>query len=121
VFSISVESSFKASHQLSLPDGSKEELHNHNWQVTVEISREKLNKTGLVMDFHLLKKKVDNITAGISDMTLEESGYFSGKNASAENVAFYIYERLSAVLPERVCLEAVKVVEEAGCFATYRK
>ena len=121
MFSISVETSFKASHQLSLPDGSKEILHNHNWLVTVEVSREKLNKTALVMDFHLLKKKVDNITAEISDMTLEQSSYFSDKNASAENVAFYIYEKLSAAIPKDLCLEAVKVVEEPGCFAAYRK
>ena len=121
MFSISVESNFRASHQLSLPNGSRERLHNHNWQVTVEVSRERLNKTGLVMDFHLLKKMVDNITAGISDMALEESGYFSDKNASAENVAYYIYEKLCDALPGGVCLEAVKVVEEAGCFATYRK
>ncbi len=121
MFSISVESKFKASHQLSLPGGSREQLHNHNWQVTVEVSRDRLNKTGLVMDFQLLKEKVDNITAGISDMTLEENSYFSDKNASAENVAYYIYEKLCDALPGGVCLEAVKVVEEAGCFATYRK
>lgn len=119
MFSISVESSFKASHQLSLPNGSREGLHSHDWKVTVEVSRETLNEIALVMDFHLLKEKVDNITAEISDITLEQNSFFSDKNASAENVAFYIYERLSAVLPESVCLEAVKVVEEAGCSATY--
>jgi len=121
MFSISVESSFEASHQLSLPDGSKEDLHNHNWQVTVEVSREKLNKMGLVMDFCLLKKRVDNITGEISDMRLEGSGCFEGKNASAENVAYFIYEKLCKVIPEEVSLEAVKVIEAAGCFATYRK
>lgn len=121
MFSISVESSFKASHQLTLPDGSKEQLHSHNWRVTVELSREKLNKVGLVMDFHLLKAKVDNITAAISDMPLEQNNIFSKKNASAENVALYIYEKLADVLPEDVNLEAVKVVEEQGCSAAYRK
>ena len=121
MFSISVETSFKAEHQLSLPDGSKEQLHNHDWQVTVEVSREKLNKTALVMDFHLLREKVDNITAGISDMGLEQSDYFSDKNASAENVAYYIFEKLSDSIGKDVCLEAVKVVEEPGCRATYRK
>ncbi|HPS55756.1 MAG TPA: 6-carboxytetrahydropterin synthase [Sedimentisphaerales bacterium] len=121
MFTIAVESSFNASHQLTLPDGSKENLHNHNWQITVEVSKKNLNKLGLVMDFNLLKSKVDNITAGISDIPLEKNSVFSNKNASAENVAFYIYEMLAAVLPEDVTLEAVKVVEEPGCFAVYRK
>jgi len=121
VFSIAVESSFNASHQLTLPDGSKENLHNHNWLLTVEVSRKTLNKLGLVMDFNILKSKVDNITAGISDTILEQNSVFSNENASAENVAFYVYEKLAAVLPEDVTLEAVKVVEEPGCFAAYRK
>ena len=44
MFTISVETHFWASHQLHLPDGSKEPSHYHNWLVTVQVAAEKLNE-----------------------------------------------------------------------------
>ena len=41
---------FSCAHFLIFPDGSKERLHGHNYQVSVEIEGE-LNEQGLVIDF----------------------------------------------------------------------
>ena len=119
MFIISVERHFLASHQLVLPDGSKEPVHEHDWVVTVDVGSEKLNNMGVVMDFKTLQAMIDKIIAGFSNMALESIGYFQQNNTSAENVAKYIYEKLRIGLPEGVRLQNVRVVEEPGCSATY--
>jgi len=119
MFTISVEKHFYASHQLTLPDGSKEPVHSHDWIVTADISSEKLNNMGVVMDFRALKAMVDKIVTGFNNKALESIGYFQQNNPSAENVAKYIYEKLRIKLPESVKLQKVRVTEESGCSATF--
>jgi 6-pyruvoyltetrahydropterin/6-carboxytetrahydropterin synthase len=119
MFIISVERHFRASHQLVLPGGSKEPVHEHDWVVTVDLSSEKLNNMGVVMDFQTLQVMIDKITAGFSNKALENIDYFQQNNPSAENVAKYIYEKLRIGLPDGIKLLNVRVVEEPGCSATY--
>jgi len=119
MFAISVETHFWASHQLVLPDGSKEPAHAHNWSVTAEVSSDKLNSMGLVMDFEKLKVMMDRIVAAFDGAALDKNRYFRQSNPSAENVAKYIYEQLEPRLPEGVKLQEIKVVEQAGCLAKF--
>jgi 6-pyruvoyltetrahydropterin/6-carboxytetrahydropterin synthase len=121
MFIISVERHFRASHQLVLPDGSKEPAHNHDWVVIVDLGSEKLNNMGVVMNFKKLQAMVDKIVADFENTSLESIDYFQQNNPSAENVAKYIYEKLQMGLPEGVKLRIVRIVEEPGCSATYRK
>jgi 6-pyruvoyltetrahydropterin/6-carboxytetrahydropterin synthase len=119
MFTISVETNFWASHQLVLHDGSKEPLHYHNWIVTAEVGSEKLNDMAVVMDFHELKKLVDNIVAGFDNKPINEIPCFQQNNPSAENVARYIYDKLKTELPESVKIRSVNVVEQTGCSAKF--
>ena len=119
MFTISVEAHFSASHQLTLPDGSKEPVHRHKWSVTANVGGEKLNSMGLVMDFNQLKTMVDNIVAEFDNMALDRISYFQQNNPSAENVAKYIYQKLRIKLPKGVKLRNIKVVEEPGCWAKF--
>ena len=121
MFTISVERHFRASHQLTLPDGSKEPVHNHEWVVTASLSSEKLNNMGVVMDFQILKAKIDKTVAGFNHKALDSNDYFQQHNPSAENVAKYIYEKLIIGLPEGVKLQNVRVVEEPGCSAKFHE
>ncbi len=119
MFTISVETSFWASHQLTLQDGSKEPVHHHNWLVTADVGSDKLNSMAVVMDFQELKAMVDNIAANFNNKALDETGYFQQNNPSAENVAKYIYDKLRTQLPEGVRVRNVRVVEEQGCSAKF--
>ena len=119
MFTVSVETSFRASHQLVLADGSKEPPHSHNWLVTANVSSDNLSSTGVVIDFHKLKAMVDNIVGKFDNMVLDKIDYFQQNNSSAENVAKYIYEKLSPKLPKGVKLRSIKVVEEPGCSAKF--
>ena len=121
MFTISVERHFHASHQLTLPDGSKEPVHSHDWVVNADLSSEKLNNMGIVMDFRELQAMIDKTVAEFHNKALESIGYFQQNNPSAENVAKYIYEKLLIELPEGVKLQNIRVMEEPGCSATFRE
>ncbi len=121
MFTVSVETHFWASHQLTLPDGSKEAVHQHNWSAAADVSAEALNSMGLVMDFRQLKAMVDKTIAEFDNMALDKIDYFQRNNSSAENVAGYIYEKLEPKLPQGVKLEAIRVVEEPGCSAKFAR
>ena len=119
MFTISVETHFRASHQLALPDGSKEPVHHHNWLVTADVSSDKLNSMGLVMDFNQLKALIDKTIATFDNRALDRISYFQQNNPSAENVAKYIYEKLRIKLPKGVELRNIRVVEQQGCSAKF--
>ena len=119
MLNVSVETRFWASHQLTLPDSSKEPVHSHNWSVTAEVARDKLSNMGLVMDFHRLKAMLDDIVAEFDNVKLDGIDYFQPINSTAENVAKYIFEKLQLKLPKDVKLEAVTVAEEPGCSAKF--
>jgi 6-pyruvoyltetrahydropterin/6-carboxytetrahydropterin synthase len=121
LFTASVETHFWASHQLALPDGSREPEHQHNWAVTAEVSGRELNRMGLVIDFQHLRAMLDNIAGELDNTAIEKIDYFQKNCSSAENLARYIYEKLEPKLPKGVKLEAVRVCEEWGCSARFSK
>ena len=119
MFTVSVETHFRASHQLALPNGSKERAHRHNWLVTADVSSEMLDPLGIVMDFRQLKAMVDDIVAEFENKSLDKLDYFQRNNPSAENVAKHIYEKLEPKLPKGIELRSVKVEEEPGYSAKF--
>lgn len=121
MFTISVETHFQASHQLVLPDGSKEPSHSHNWLVTATLSSSRLNNMGIVMNFHILRELLDNLVAEFDNTAMEKLQHFQQNNPTAENVARYIYEKLEPKLPKDVKLENIEVVEEPGCSAKFSR
>jgi len=121
MYVIRVERYFKASHQLGLPDGSKEPVHSHDWMVTADVGSERLNSMGIVMNFRKLQAMIDKIIAGFNNTALESISFFQQNNPSAENVARYIYNKLQIELPEGVKLRNVRVVEEPGCSAIFHE
>ena len=121
MFTVSVKTGFRAAHQLTLPDGSKEPVHSHNWAVIADVSADSLNAMGVAMDFRRLKTAVDNIIGEFDNKSLDKFDYFRRNNPSAENVAKYVYEKLEPKLPKGLKVQSIKVVEEPGCSAKFAK
>lgn len=119
VFRITVERSFTASHQLTLPDGTMEPLHSHEWLMRADVSAEKLDSMGLVLDFKKLSAILDEAASGFVGKRLEDLAVFAGRNASAENIAEFIYRQAQPKLDARVRLDSVAVMETPGCWARY--
>ena len=115
MFRLRVESSFSAAHKLVGYDGKCEKLHGHTWMVEVFVVGKKLNDIGILTDFKLLKKELNNIIEKFDHNYLndfEEIG-----NPSSENISKYIFNNLKH--PKNIQLEKVRVWESNGAYAEY--
>lgn len=121
MFSASIETVFFAGHQISFADGGVEDLHEHEWVVRAVVESDKLDDQGFVVDFLWLKEHLQKITNGLVTARLEEHPYFveAGVNASAENVAKYIFDELGPLMKGDAKLASVEVQESPGCWAKY--
>jgi 6-pyruvoyltetrahydropterin/6-carboxytetrahydropterin synthase len=102
-----------------MPGGQTEPLHEHNWVVRSAVAAKNLDETGLVIDFRWLEAKMKEVVSPLDGARLEELACFGDVNASAENVAKYIYDTLEPLLPGRVKLQYVEVLEAPACWAKY--
>jgi 6-pyruvoyltetrahydropterin/6-carboxytetrahydropterin synthase len=118
MFEITATRHFSAAHRLRLNDGSLEPLHGHNWTLTVTVGAEKLDPIGVVMDFHDLERRVDQILVPLHNRHLNETAAFADLNPSAENVALHVARALA--LPPGIRLISVQVWETDGNSAVYR-
>jgi 6-pyruvoyl-tetrahydropterin synthase len=120
VYTLYIDSYFWAGHSVSLPDGSPETVHNHNFCATAKMTSQVLDDKAMVMDFCGLRQSLDNITAGIAQAgNIGRIDYFAEKGQTAEIIAQYIFERLKTVLLAGIVLAEVVVSEEPQCRAAY--
>jgi 6-pyruvoyltetrahydropterin/6-carboxytetrahydropterin synthase len=122
MFEVAVEQTFAAGHALRNYKGKCENVHGHNFRVRVVIEGEKLDETGLLVDFLDVKAAMQTIIDRLDHVFLNEVEPFDIKNPSAENIAEYFYSEiersLKSAVPVRV--REVKVWETEIQSATYR-
>jgi 6-pyruvoyltetrahydropterin/6-carboxytetrahydropterin synthase len=116
MYSIKVEGSFSSAHNLRGYKGRCEDLHGHNWKVEVKVESKKLNKIGMVMDFKVLKSKLNAVLDELDHKYLNNERYFKKINPTSENITKYIYDQLTAY---GLKLKSVTVWESENSSATY--
>ena len=119
MYELVVEKTFAVAHNLRGYDGDCEKLHGHNWRVEVTLKAEKLNEIGMVMDFKVVKKKLEEILSRFDHTYLNELSEFKQVNPTTENVSKEIYNSLSAQLPSEISVAKVKTWESEKCAAAY--
>ena len=78
-----------AAHKLKLDYKSKcENLHGHNWLISIYLKSEKLDENGMVMDFTIIKKKI------MDKMDHKILNDIFDFNPTAENIAYWIKHEL---------------------------
>ena len=103
---------FAAAHLLRGYPGDCSRLHGHNWKVEVEASASRLDELGMGIDFKVLKAAAQETIQDLDHTLVNELGHFSKVNPTAENMAAYIFERLTRRLnDERVAVTAVTLWE----------
>lgn len=123
MFEVTVEQTFAAGHALRNYKGKCENVHGHNFKVQVVIEGEKLDETGLLVDFLDVKSSMRAIIDRLDHVFLNDISPFDVKNPSAENIAEYFFTEMSANLKAAVPirLREVKVWETDIQSATYRR
>lgn len=122
MFELTVSSHFSGAHQLRHLHGKCEALHGHNWKVEISVTSHKLNRGGVVIDFKILKEKLEKVLRTLDHHFLNDLTYFRKKEPSSENIAKYIFEGLKKEFRKSsVLLSKVTVWESEATSATYRE
>ena len=123
MFEVSVEQTFAAGHALRNYKGSCENVHGHNFRVRVTLEGERLDDTGLLVDFLDVKRSMGEIIARLDHVFLNDVPPFDIRNPSAENIAEYFHQELSRRLTENpvpVHVREVRIWETDIQSAAYR-
>jgi 6-pyruvoyltetrahydropterin/6-carboxytetrahydropterin synthase len=123
MFEVAVEQVFASAHALRNYKGRCENIHGHNWKVQVVIQGERLDDTGLLVDFIDVKNLMAGIIDRIDHQFLNEIPPFDVVNPSAENIAEYFCQKMIEGLkdtPVPVTVTEVKIWETDIQSATYR-
>ena len=118
MYSVRVRTHFSSAHNLRGYKGKCEDLHGHNWHVELVARAEELDKTGMVVDFKDLKGALKECVAELDHTNLNELEYFRNVNPTSENIARYVYDRISE-RAKGIAVKEVTVWETDSSSATY--
>jgi len=116
MYRLRIESHFDAAHWLDGYEGKCARLHGHTWKVEVFVIGENLNHIGMLIDFEVLKEKVNEIIGKFDHNFLNDFKEIG--NPTSENLARYIFNNLRG-LPKNVKLEKVRVWESPTSWCEY--
>jgi 6-pyruvoyltetrahydropterin/6-carboxytetrahydropterin synthase len=120
MYVITVLSHFAGAHRLRHLHGKCEALHGHNWKIEVSVASNHLGKEGIVIDFGILKRKVERVLKPLDHTFLNDLPFFSEQEPSSENIASYIFDRLEKDLKrDPVTVHSVTAWESETACATY--
>ncbi len=94
MFEVRVETNFSSAHHLLNYKGKCENMHGHNWKVEVAVRGDVLDKSNILIDFKILKKKVNEVIDYLDHKDLNELPEFKGVSPSSEIIAKYIFEKV---------------------------
>ena len=120
-YTLAVKNHFDAAHALVGYPGECRELHGHTWDVEAIVSGTELDEVGIIYDFKSLKADLAAILDDFDHKYLNEVPPFNEINATAENLARVVYERLEENLPDTISLDEVSVWESPIAKLTYTK
>ncbi len=120
MYELKVITNFSAAHQLKEFEGACEDLHGHNWKIEVCVTSAMLHEAGVVIDFRILKKHVNQIMESLDHKFLNELDPFKDQNPSSENIARYVAEQLAILLQDpEIKVSRVTAWESETASATY--
>lgn len=115
MYYVSKRMEIAGAHQLTLPYTSKcENLHGHNWIITVHCKSKKLTGYGMIVDFAKVKEAIHG---RLDHQNLNELFSF---NPTAENMAKWICDEVTELCEYGYCYK-VTVQESEGNIATYER
>ena len=100
MFELTIRGHFSSAHALRGYNGKCENLHGHTFKTAVVIRSDELNDIGIVYDFTVLKRKLNDILDTLDHHDLNSTPMFEIVNPSSENLAVYIFESMKEALKD---------------------
>ncbi|MDY0268009.1 6-carboxytetrahydropterin synthase QueD [Trichloromonas sp.] len=120
MYRLKIHTHFAAAHNLINYQGDCENLHGHNWKVEVTVTARELDKAGLGIDFKILKRETKAVLDLLDHKYLNEIEPFVNNSPSSENIARFLFEKLSPRLnTDNVTVYEVNVWESEYACASY--
>ena len=120
MYRLTIFTHFAAAHNLIHYQGDCENLHGHNWKVEVTVAAQELDKSGLGIDFKILKKTTKEVLDQLDHKYLNQLAPFQEVSPSSENIARFLFESLRERLDsENVKVERINVWESENACASY--
>jgi 6-pyruvoyltetrahydropterin/6-carboxytetrahydropterin synthase len=122
MYHLTIKTHFSAAHRLVNYQGDCENLHGHNWHVEVTVGAKELDAAGLGIDFKLLKRHTKELLGELDHKYLNDLPAFSQVSPSSEQIARFLFNRLSNQLDsDNVSLERVTVWESEFACASFTR
>ena len=123
-FEISASAHFDAAHALRDYDGPCARMHGHSFKVQAALTGSQLGPSHLLVDFHDLKRLLQEIIAPFDHRCLNELEPFTELSPTSENIARFVYQSLTgrlSQLPSGVRLAWVSVSESPDTRVVYQE
>jgi 6-pyruvoyltetrahydropterin/6-carboxytetrahydropterin synthase len=117
MFEVLIEDTFDAAHCLRGYPGNCERLHGHTYRVQVFVRSKSLDDQGMSVDFRKVKAELVSILMVLDHQYLNDLPAFREANPSAENIAKFVHDGMSAGFPGLV--HRVTVWETPTSAVTY--
>jgi len=116
-YTLKILTDFASAHTLRDYPGACARMHGHNWKVEVEVAASELDAMGMGVDFRIIKQAARGIAERLDHRYLNDLEPFTRVNPTAENIAAYFHQELSAQLnKDRIRVHAVTLWEtERAC------
>lgn len=119
---LTVRRQFSAAHHLRQYEGKCAQLHGHNYKVEITVAGERLDESGMLIDFGRLKHICDQVLEQYDHAYLNDLPQFTDVNVTSENLAATIFRQISELLDDQnVCLDEVKLYETEDSASIYRE
>lgn len=118
MFELEVSHRFSAAHAVTV-GGVREELHGHDWRVTVTVRGPRLDEEDLLVDFHVVETSLQDVVAPFSGRTINGIPPFDRLHPTAERIAEHVASRMAPAIPSACEIASVAVEEAPGCIARW--
>ena len=116
MFEVKIESHFSSAHHLLNYKGECENQHGHNWKVEVYVQGIELDKSNILIDFKVLKKKVNEIVKYLDHTDINTLPEFDNVSPSSEIISKFLYDKIKCEIPN---VSKVSVWETPTSCASY--
>lgn len=122
MYLLTVTRRFCAAHHLRDYDGKCANLHGHNYRVEITVAGERLDETGMLIDFAVLKAVCDEVLDRFDHAYLNELPEFAERNVTAEHLAQTVYRQIAERLAAPgVDISEVRLYETEDSATIYRE